>query len=486
MDKRYKKLTKNTIIYSLGVFGSKFVAFFLVPLYTNVLSKSNYGVADLITTISGLLLPLFSLSLGESILFYGVRSDSQEQRDKYYKTGFLLILTSCLALIIFSPLFLFYGSIKDYIFFLTGYAVLEIIRNYLRCYTKAQDKNLFYSIDCIIYVVVIASLSILLLLVFHFGIYGYLWAYIIAEFMSIVFLLIVNKGFKKFFYVKFDKQVAIEMVRYSLPLILNSISWTIANSSDKVMLELLIDGEEGLESVGLYTAASKIPTMLSTIAGLFCQAWTISTYLEIGNKDSVFYSKVFYYFSFAMLICCSGMLLITRPFMRIYVGSEFQPIPPSQDSPGSPGAVVFVPFLIVATIFQSYATYFGSIIQSGGKNLFMMISTLTAAIVNLILNYFLIVFYGIQGACISTAVSFLIVFAMRYFFSKKVFCFPTKPLKLVFLLIIVIGQAISVVYEFHYFLIGCLALWLILILNTDTIVDLLKFISGSFKRIRKV
>lgn len=480
MDKRYKKLTKNTIIYSLGVFGSKFVAFFLVPLYTNVLSKSNYGVADLITTISGLLLPLFSLSLGESILFYGVKSNNQEERDKYYKTGFLLILTSCLALIAFSPLFLLYGSIKDYIFFLIGYSILEIIRNYLRCYTKAQDKNLFYSIDCIIYVVIVASLSILLLLVFKFGIYGYLWAYIIAEFLSIVFLLIANKGFKKLFYIKFDKRIAIEMVRYSLPLILNSISWTVANSSDKVMLELLIDGEAGLESVGLYTAASKIPTMLSTIAGLFCQAWTISTYLEIGNKDATFYSKVFYYFSFAMLVCCSGMLLITRPFMRIYVGFEFQP------SETSPGSVVFVPFLIVATIFQSYATYFGSIIQSGGKNLFMMISTITAAIINLILNYVLIIYFGIQGACISTAVSFLIVFAMRYFFSKRVFCFPTKPLKLVFLLIVVIGQAISVIYDFHYFLIGCLSLWLILILNTDSIVDFLKFIFGFLKRLRKV
>lgn len=466
MDARYKKLTKNTIVYSLGIFGSKFVAFFLVPLYTNVLTQAEYGVADLITTISGLLLPLFSLSLGESILFFGIRSKDEKTRDNYFKTGLLLVLATCLVLVLFSKLFLLYGSIREYVAFLIGYSILEIIRNYFRCFAKAQNKNLVYSIDCIIYVVVIASFSILFLLVMRYGIQGYLWAFIIAELASIVFLALFNKGVSKLFSARFDENVAIEMLKYSLPLILNSISWTIANQSDKIMLDYLISSD----SVGLYTAASKIPTMLSTIAGLFCQAWTISTYLEISNQDRNFYSKIFQYFSFAMLLCCSAVLVVTRPFMRVFVGAAFQE------------SVIYVPLLVIATIFQSYATYFGAIIQSSGKNLFMMISTVSSALINLVLNYFLIINFGIQGACLSTAISFLAVFVMRYFFSKRSISFSTKPIKMAFSILLIVGEAIAVIYNYHCILIGLLVTLAVLVLNVNPIIDLFKFISKKISK----
>ena len=53
-DNRNRYLMKNTIIFTLGNFGSKLISFFLIPLYTNVLTTTEYGVVDLVVTVARL------------------------------------------------------------------------------------------------------------------------------------------------------------------------------------------------------------------------------------------------------------------------------------------------------------------------------------------------------------------------------------------------------------------------------------------------
>ena len=55
-QKRNKYLLKNTVIFSIGNFGTKIISFFLVPLYTNILTTREYGTVDLIYTIGMVLL----------------------------------------------------------------------------------------------------------------------------------------------------------------------------------------------------------------------------------------------------------------------------------------------------------------------------------------------------------------------------------------------------------------------------------------------
>lgn len=45
MNNKYNKLVKDTLIFALGSIGSKFILFFLVPLYTNCLTTEQYGIA---------------------------------------------------------------------------------------------------------------------------------------------------------------------------------------------------------------------------------------------------------------------------------------------------------------------------------------------------------------------------------------------------------------------------------------------------------
>lgn len=463
---KYKKLTLNTLLFLVGTIGSKAIAFFLVPLYTNVLSTSEYGVSDLIFTLSSLLMPVFSLSMGESILFFGLQANDENERDKCFKNGFTFVLLGCLFLIFLSPLFLFYHSLDGYTFFLPAFAVLEIVRTYLKCYVKAKEKNVIYAIDNILYALIYGLLNILFLLVFKLGVLGFLTACILSEGISLVFLLLYSRGITKFFKYKVDKELLKKMLFFSAPLILNSISWTIANSFDKVMLSMMVSDD----SVGIYASASKIPTILYTIGNLFSSAWTISAYLEVTKKDTNFYSNVFKTYSLFIIFASSIVIMISRPFMYIYVGESFRE------------SSNYVSILVVASIFQSYSAFFGSIIQSGKKNLKMLISTLTAALLNMVLNYFLILKCNIYGACISTAVSFFVIFILRLIFSRKVVGFPINYLSLSLSLSIIVCQTIFVTLNYKVLIVSIVAIVCLIVINIKAIVDIF---SKMFKKFRK-
>lgn len=469
MRTKTKKLASNTIIFAIGTIGSKVISFLLVPLYTNILTTSEFGIADLISTITTILLPLFSLCLGESILYYGLRKDSKYDLDSLFKNGSIAILLGCLILTTLSPFFLFYETLSNYVAFLCAYAVLEIIRYYLRNYLKALEKNKLYSIDSIIYAFTFASINILFILVLRLGVVGYLLSFIITELISIVFLLVGSKGFKAFKNGRIDKKTIRLIISYSAPLILNSISWAIANSSDKFMLDYFLSSS----SVGIYSAATKIPTIINSFVGIFCQAWTLSAYIEYGNDDFKFYSKTFEIYSFVLIFISSCVLFVERPFMYIYVGKDFH------------DAMIYVPLLLIGVVYQGYASYFGSIIQSGKKNGFMALSTIIAVGVNLVANYFLIKLWGIQGACLATCISFAIVAILRIVFSKKVVNFDMHLIKFLIMNALLILQAVSVIFDFYFVIVSTVVLIILLGMNLKIFKSLVDFVLNKIKRKNK-
>ena len=66
--KKYKELIKNMGLLTLSNFGSKILSFFLVPLYTAVLSTKDYGNFDFVTVTASLLIPLLTLNISEGAL----------------------------------------------------------------------------------------------------------------------------------------------------------------------------------------------------------------------------------------------------------------------------------------------------------------------------------------------------------------------------------------------------------------------------------
>ena len=101
-ENRKKYLVKNTILFAISSFGSKLISFFLVPLYTNVLSTSDYGTVDLISTTSSLLLFIFTLNISSAVLRYAIDDRENQEGILIFGTKIIFIGTVLLGAALFA------------------------------------------------------------------------------------------------------------------------------------------------------------------------------------------------------------------------------------------------------------------------------------------------------------------------------------------------------------------------------------------------
>ena len=138
------------------------------------------------------------------------------------------------------------------------------------------------------------------------GIYGYLLSFIVSNFAGMILLVTLGKMHVYFKIGKIDKKLMKEMLFYSLPMITNSISWWISNSSDKYILTFLC----GATINGIYSVAYKIPTILSVCYGVFMSAWRLSAVDDFGSEETDrFYSQILTKMTKALIIVGAGIVL---------------------------------------------------------------------------------------------------------------------------------------------------------------------------------
>ena len=90
MNKKYRYLGKNTIIFAISSFGTKALSFLLGPLYTSVLTTAEYGTADLITTTATLLVYVLTINIASSVLRFTI--DQRSEGRNILSFGFRILI----------------------------------------------------------------------------------------------------------------------------------------------------------------------------------------------------------------------------------------------------------------------------------------------------------------------------------------------------------------------------------------------------------
>ena len=80
MKSKYKYLIKNMWLLTLSSFATRLLSFFLVPLYTSVLSTEEYGTYDLVNTTISLFFPILTLDIQEAVLRFSLDKDSNPKK----------------------------------------------------------------------------------------------------------------------------------------------------------------------------------------------------------------------------------------------------------------------------------------------------------------------------------------------------------------------------------------------------------------------
>lgn len=462
-ENKYYQLVLNTLLFALGSFGSKFIVFILMPLYTNTLTTEEYGISELVITATNLLIPFVTVSIQDATLRFSL--DKNNNSDEVLKNTLLILSVGTIISCLLYPLMRMYKAVDGWTQYLLILTILYMIRNALSIYLKAIGKTKLYAVDSIVYTLLLMVSNIILLTVFKLRLAGYFYGTIISTVGSIILLIIFNDVIQSCRSGKVNLALLKSMIRFSSPMIFNNISWWIINSSDKVMIGYYISTADS----GIYSVAAKMPSLLITLTNIFNQAWIISSVTEYDTtNDGDFYSNTFNSFNAMLIMAASGIILIIKPFMQIYVGHSFVE------------CWQYVPLLLLGSVFQSYATFFGAIYTSAKKNVSVMVSTLVAAAINLILNAILIPTVGIQGAVIATAIAYFVVFLFRMLDSRKYVNIRINTWKVLLSMMILFGQCILIIVTegARRYFVSALLFCILICINSNDILKIVKAIKA--------
>lgn len=447
-ESRGRYLAKNTAIFAIGNVASRLISFFLVPLYTNILTTAEYGVVDLVNTLCTVLAPILILNINEAVMRFAL--DKGANYKKIMSTGLTVFVGAILFGILVIPASSLFSEVAPYSTYIYFYTVTLAGSQLFLCYLRGKENIAFYSVGSVLQTMTIALFNILFLAVLHKGIKGYFLAYIISNIITILFAFIAGNVREVIRDYKFDIKLTKAMAAYSVVLIPNTFMWWIINSSDRVMVTSII----GVAANGIYAVSYKLPSLVSTMTGIFNQAWSYSAIREDGAEDENEYNNMVFnrLISIVMLLSIA-LLTIVKPFLRLYVGMDYY------------SAWEYTPFLIIGSAYLTLATFMATSYTVHKDSFGYLFSATFGAVLNIVLNFLLIPIIHVYGAAFATCISYIAVFAFRLIHTKKYIKYNIKNKEFIGGSVFLILSSISLFLD-NYFgviiqsIILLLAVWL--------------------------
>lgn len=457
--KGLRKLGSNIIIFTIGSFASKMMNYFLLPFYTSILTQAEYGVYDIVATTSNLLYPFTTLLITEATMRFTL--DREYDRKKVFTLSVVVTGIGFLVFVICSPLILLSQAYKAYYIHFLLYHFFVTLHTLVAQYSKGIEETKKYALSGIIGTAVTITSNILLMVYWDFGLEGYFVSYYIGAFASSIYLFVGCKIWKYILGIgKRDYVLLKEMLKYSLPIMPNAISWWISTSSDKYLIGYFV----GVNAVGLYSIAYKIPSLMTVFTTIFFNAWQITAVEDFGTPiASKRYSQVYNWLFSIIFALSSVIILMSKIITKILFSEAFF------------DAWRYIPFLVAAYVFHDLSAYIGSIYTAAKKTEMLFVSTLIGAGVNLILNIFFIAKWGAIGAAITTLISYFVVWLIRLFDTKKLMVIEYAVKKNIISIVLLMIEMIIIFSDFKYsIMFGIISVILILFINRYGLLNILE------------
>ena len=462
---RNRKLGINVALMTIGTLGSRVLTFFLVPLYTSYLSTAEYGIADLVTTTTSLLAPILTVSIGEAVLRYLL--DKEASFKDIFFIGFMFHSASFIILFFISPLLSKLDIFQSYIGLFLLYYLSYTFFSFFSFFARGVGKIFIFTIAGIIQTISMIVTNVISLVYFDCGVKGYLLAYIVSNFIGIFILFFFGRLYIYASVKHLNKQLLINMLKYSVPMIPNSISWWISNSSDKYIIAYFC----GTALTGIYSVSYKIPTILSVVYGIFMGAWRLSAVEDFGTEENQkFYSQVYTGLTELLFVVAAGIILMNQILARILFANDFY------------SARKFVPILVSAFLLHGLAEFYGSIYTSAKSTKMLFYTSLGGALSNIILNIVLISLWGGIGAALATLMSYGMILLLRWKNTKRILVikFPLKKHACCFFLLGVMTVVQTIEIK-GYWLYSLILFGLITIVNKNSLIKLFSIVLHKTK-----
>jgi O-antigen/teichoic acid export membrane protein len=406
-----RRLATTGAAYTAASIVSKLIAVALLPLYTRYLTKGDYGAAEVMFAAVVSASIVIRLGMVEALLRFYYRDD--EDPDRVIGTSFAaLFWFATLAALIALP---FAGPISDALLAHSSPDLARIaigglwvltISEYLLTLFRLEERAKAFFIATILSVFGAIGLTVVLVVGMEEGARGLLIGSYASGAVIVLALILIHR---RRLSLRFEGPLLRRLLRFGLPTMPAELSLYGLNFVDRI----IIVHAAGLSEAGLYSLAVKFAQGVNVLVRGFQLAWPPLAY-SIRDDDEArrVYATVVTLFVAGCAFVVTGMWLLSRWIVRALAAPEFF---------GSYKAIG-----LLATAATLYALYMVLVVILGrtGRTEFNFPATGAALAANIALNLVLVPSLGIVGAGLALVASYVVVLALMYVFTQRLFPVP--------------------------------------------------------------
>lgn len=384
---------------------TKGVAYITTPLFTRLLTSEEYGQTSVYLTwvqVFGIV-AMFCLSSG---VFNNGMVDYPERRDEY---SFSMLILSNIITVLFGIILLlvlpFFKKIINIDFPLVVLMlVLFLFQPAYNFWTAKQRYELKYK-HVVFWSILLAILSPAVAIIAIKFSRNHFYARIFGAEVS---LIIVYVGFYIYTAYKSNYKIKTEFwkaaILFNLPLIPHYLSTYLLGSSDKIMISRIVNDS----AAAYYSVAHSVAAVVIIVWSAINSSLVPYTYEKCKDKDYKSIAKVTTPILLLFATVCCFVILLAPEVVRVMATEEYYE------------AIYVIPPIVGGVFFQVQYYIYANVVYYYKKPKYVMVASVTATIINIILNYIFISIYGYFAAGYTTIVSYIIQALIDYWAMRKV------------------------------------------------------------------
>ena len=396
---RQKDLAKNTAILTVGKVCTQCISFFLLPLYTAILSAEDYGTFDLFVTYATLLLPLINWQLDQGLFRFML--DYRGNKDEQKKLFSTLLLSSTAQNIIYVILFICIEPFLKFenAYFLLLYVVLQVYNALFLQFVRGLGYSIKYTIASFISASATTVLNVIALVFLRMGLQGLFISTLTAQLLTLIYLVVSSRSWE-YFSLKNARIGTFKKVgTYSIPLIPNNLAWWVVNASDRTIISHVL----GTAANGIYSVANKFPNVFINFYNILNLSWTETVSLHYNDEDrDEFLTDTMTSLVKLFVAACLGIVACMPFVFPIMVNAKYN------------AAYNQILILMYAMLFRVLVGLYSCVYVAQKNAKKIAYTSISAAIINITVDLILINKIQVFAASLSTLVAFLSMFIVRY------------------------------------------------------------------------
>lgn len=409
------KNIKNGGLYLFGNLFNKAIAFITVPIFTRILSTSEYGIVSTYSSYVSILSVIVGLSLGNSIrnAYVDYKENLKEYISSVFTLSFINFLILLLIVIGINSKLHFVSTILLLMCFVeafSSFVVNSIIIKYMM-----EEESFKRTILLVVPNACATLISIVLILNMNSNKeYGRIipTCLVTVVFGGIIFFIGLIKG--KTFFNKVYWKYALEI---SIPLVFHGLSVNVLSVSDRMIITSMKSASE----TGIYSVVYNLGMISTVITSSFESVWIpyFTKKMLLTNKKEINKSARIYIEMCTVIFC--GLLVFAPEVLIVFASEKYRS-----------GMTIIAP-VVLASYFQYMYSLAVNAEYYYKSTKIIATNTIIAAVLNLFLNFIFIPYGGALAAAYTTVVSYACSFLLHYRYCRKldqnlfpfsIFCIP--------------------------------------------------------------